>query len=382
LNKILIIYYSFLASLLPPAVNCGLLFSYALLGASFSSVAAVHSPSSNDTKQEYNSHLNCTKYLNNAYQPLYTCNLASEAAILACCSLVLTIVNIICIIIMALFILRIKEVVPLHQPNKDIANFFHHDVKVARDYNKTIHEGDLETNNLTTLTNQRSNLAQSIVNRWKTFKSVTSRDNQQQQDTGQLSSINSNEESRRKLLRLKTFAKDYDLDVFDKNDYDLLNAESREKVRLLINDLIDMCQEIPPVFTNLFHLQPCPTSTDKEHMSFYEEIIELLPPKWYQLFVREQQRRQITSLSSSINRTYSLRVPSLNTYKKSISESNDNRSLKQKDKGHIHRQSSVPESNLQSTRIQQDIEIPVQGTRFRIARPSTITQTCLEMNEE
>ena len=214
---------------------------------------------------------------------------------------------------MALFILRIKEVVPLHQPNKDIANFFHHDVKVARDYNRTIHEGDLETNNLPTLTNQRSNLAQSIINRWKTFKSVTSQDNQQLQDIGQLSSINSNEESRRKLLRLKTFAKDYDLDVFDKNDYDLLNAESREKVRLLINDLIDMCQEIPSVFINLFQLQPCPTqtSTDKEHMSFYEEIIELLPPKWYQLFVREQQRRQITSLSSSVNRTYSLRVPSL-----------------------------------------------------------------------
>ena len=39
--------------------------------------------------------------------------------------------------------------VPLHQPNKDITKFFHYDVKVARDYNKTIHEGDLETNNLT-----------------------------------------------------------------------------------------------------------------------------------------------------------------------------------------------------------------------------------------
>ncbi|CAF1431030.1 unnamed protein product, partial [Didymodactylos carnosus] len=36
------------ASLLPPAVNCGLLFAYALLGASFPSVAAIHSGTRND----------------------------------------------------------------------------------------------------------------------------------------------------------------------------------------------------------------------------------------------------------------------------------------------------------------------------------------------
>jgi hypothetical protein len=98
-------------------VNCGLLFAYALLGISFPNVAAVHPSSSNYTNQQSHSILNCTKYINNDYQSLYTCNLVSEAAILAACSLLLTIVNIICIIIMALFILRIKEVVPLHQSN-------------------------------------------------------------------------------------------------------------------------------------------------------------------------------------------------------------------------------------------------------------------------
>ncbi|CAF5170932.1 unnamed protein product, partial [Rotaria magnacalcarata] len=90
---------------------------------------------------------------------------------------------------MALFILRIKEVVPLHQPNKDISNFFHHDVRVARDYNKTIHEGNLETNNLVTLTIQQSQVAQSMVHRWKAFKSMSSYDNQQHQTNQQLSSI-------------------------------------------------------------------------------------------------------------------------------------------------------------------------------------------------
>jgi hypothetical protein len=386
----------FLASLLPPAVNCGLLFAYALLGASFSNVAAVHSPSLNHTQPEYRSISNCSAYINNDYHPLYTCDLATEASILGSCSLLLTIVNIICIIIMALFILRIKEVVPLHQPNKDIANFFHYDVKVARDYNKTIHEGDLEANNLATLTINRGNIAQSIVNRWKSFKSVTSHDNQQQQGTGELSSSASNDgeltdtESRRKLLHLKTFAKEYDLDVFDKHDYDLLNSDSREKVRLLVRDLVDICQEIPSVFVNLFQLQPCATqaATEKEQMSFYQEIIELLPPKWYQLFVREQQRREIKSLSSTFNRTYSLRAPRFDTYRKSMSETHAHdlyRSFKKqphKSERHILRQTSVPEPRACSPRVNQETEIPVKGTRFRIAKPSATTPQTSGINEE
>jgi hypothetical protein len=274
---------------------------------------------------------------------------------------------------MALFILRIKEVVPLHQPNKDITNFFHHDVKVARDYNKTIREDDLEANNSTTLPVNRNNLTHSIVKRWKTFKSITSHDNQQHQDPGPSLSINNDDtESRRKLLRLKTFAKEYDLDVFDKHDYDLLNSNSRNKVRLLVSDLVDIYQEIPPTFAGLFHLQPCntQTSTNKDHKSFYEEIIEILPPKWYQLFVREQKRRQIMSWSSSFNRTYSLRLN-----KKPFTESNENNlnqplnKLNQKNRRrHFQRRSSVPPTGSYSLSSHQDTEIPIEGNRFRMAK--------------
>ncbi|CAF0763726.1 unnamed protein product [Rotaria sordida] len=366
------------ASLLPPAVNCGLLFAYALLGISFSNIAAAHSSSLNNTKKEYYSNLNCKTYINNDYQPLYTCNLVREAAALAGCSLLLTIINIICIIIMALFILRIKEVVPLHQPNKDIANFFHHDVKVARDYNKINYEDNLETDNLSTLTIQQSQLAQSIMNRWKKFKSITSHNNQQHQEIQQSSSIendlelnntknnnnnnnnnnilNIDTESCRKLFRLRTFAKEYDLDIFDKNDYDLLNSNSREKVRLLINDLIDIYQDIPTVFIDLFRLQPCnvQTSTDKEHMSFYQEIIELLPPKWYQLFVREQERRRMISWLSPLNRTNSLRVPQLTAFRKSISEFNkSSKNERQKMRVQFQRRTSLPETSFRLSEINE-----------------------------
>ena len=239
----------------------------------------------------------------------------------------------------------------------------------------------------------RSNLTQSIVNHWKTFKSLTSQDSQRHTETGQSSTINTdaeltdtktnNIESRRKLFHLKTFAKEYNLDVFDKHDYDLFTSDSREKVRLLVNDLVDMCQEeIPTVFVDIFHLQPCgtQTSTDKEHQSFYQEIIELLPPKWYELFVRQQHQRQIMSWSSSFNQTYSLRAPRLSTLRKSISESNENnhsqsvRKPCERNKVHFRRQSSVPEASLYSLSINQETETPIEGTRFRIARPSTTTE--------
>jgi len=296
---------------------------------------------------------------------------------------------------MALIILRIKEVVPLHQPNKNITNFFHYDVKVARDYNKTIQEGDFNATNLTTTSlNRRNHLAQSIVNRWKTFKPSTS---QQQQQSIQSPSttinidlesanhinnlISNNAESRRKLFRLKTFAKEYDLDIFNKNDYDLTSSGSREKVCLLVSDLIDMCQEIPSVFIDLYRLQPSGTpvsSTDKEHLEFYQEIIEILPPKWYQLFRYERQRRRIP-WPLTFDRSYSMRSPPLETYNHSILESNDHNrheSLKnQNKKGRIHfsRQSSVPESKCPSITIHDETDIPIEGTRFRIAKPTTTT---------
>lgn len=276
----------FLASLLPPAVNCGLLFAYSLLGVIFSNVAATSSLSSNQSTS-----LNCThKYINNDYEPFYTCHLEREAAILGSCSLLLTIVNILCIIIMGLFILRIKEVVPLHQTNKDIANFFHYDVKVARDYNKTVHENDTESTSMF----HRNRLAQSLVKRWKT----TNNDIELANDENHNNTLNIDTESHRKLLCLKTFATEYNLDVFDKHDYNLLTVDSQEKVDALVNDLLDVCQEQDStVLAELSHLQPSgssQTSTDREKHSFYQEIIGFLPPKWYELFLRIQKQRQMT----------------------------------------------------------------------------------------
>lgn len=74
--------------------------------------------------------LNCTKFVGNDYLPIYSCHMASEAGLLGICSFVLTMTNILCIIselnlheaqpptrvsslVMAMVILRVKEVVPI-----------------------------------------------------------------------------------------------------------------------------------------------------------------------------------------------------------------------------------------------------------------------------
>ena len=332
--------------------------------------------------------MDCVPYVNNDYVPLYTCNLILETAILALCSLLLTIVNILCIIIMALFILRIKEVVPLYHSDKDVANFFRHDVKVARDYNKTIHEGDLNTAAVAA----SHHLAQSIVNRWQTFKSTTSHNAQQPPEppaapplftTTDLESaiyrsngLSQDMEARRKLFRLKTFAKEYDLDVFHDDDYNLSASNSRDKVRLLVSDLIDICQEIPAVFIDLYRLQPSSTQTssDREHLSFYQEIIELLPPKWYQLFIYERQRRHRTAHPLKFDRSYPMRSHPLGPCKslatESVDDDDDRRASSQQHRVRFQRQSSVPEPNLSSTNVNQTIEVPLKGTRFRVVEPA------------
>ena len=375
-------------------MNSGLLFAYAVLSTSVSNIASVQSSPFNVTYEAKTLTIGCPKYNDNDYLPLYRCDLATEAAILAACSLLLTIVNILCIIVMALIILRIKEVVPLHQPNKEISNFFHYDVKVARDYNKTIREGELDP---TAATMQRNQLAQSIINQWKRLTFAPSNNRETPVDAGQPrvapndadrstndgnSILNVDFESRRKLFRLMTFAKEYDLDLLAKHDYELFTWESQEKVRLLVSDLLDMSDEISTVCVDLSRLQPgaTRTSTDEECRLFYRELIQSLPPKWYQLFTQEQQRRQPVSWSSTFNRSYSVRTSRFASTNESLDQCNENsqtrltKKVNPKPRETITRQISLPETRLYASTTDHRIGVPVEGTRFRIAKPPSTTR--------
>ncbi|KAL3869085.1 hypothetical protein ACJMK2_041811 [Sinanodonta woodiana] len=129
------------ASLLPPAVNAGMLWAFSILA------AAVPFPISNTTT--------CLPFVNNAYEPIYSCNMSYEAALLGLVSLCLTILNIICILIMGVVVLKIKEVAP-HTADTETTNaFWKEDIMVAREYYAT-RKGVTSTN-----------LGQQFLNEWK-----------------------------------------------------------------------------------------------------------------------------------------------------------------------------------------------------------------------
>ncbi|CAF3434935.1 unnamed protein product [Rotaria sp. Silwood2] len=217
-----------------------------------------------------------------------------EAIILGGCSLLLTAINIVCIISMALIILRIKEVVPLHQDNEDITEFFHHDVKLARDYNKIIHDTESITgaNHLATPRFSVSNLNKSISSFLKSRRTnPTHPDKRLSSHTDLPSHIDSSTFA--DLNDLQMLAKDFNLDIFNATDRQLTAPDSEVKVLCLVNDLLDMCEENPPSFADFYRFQPygVQKSAQEEQISFYESIIKHLPPKWHDLFDVELQRR-------------------------------------------------------------------------------------------
>jgi len=210
---------------------------------------------------------------------------------------------------MALIIFRIKEVVPLHQENDDIAEFFHHDVKIARDYNKTIQENESNTSaTLATSKLNTSDLGKSIVNHWK---GLILHANDQNQRSSAVVQTNSSIDSTGfgNLSELQMLAKDFDLNILNSDDREMTTPENEEKVLCLVNNLLDMYEESPPTLVDFCHYQSydAQTSARKEHILFYENVIEHLPPKWYDLLVRERRRRSHT-VYSGIRRSNSCSV--------------------------------------------------------------------------
>ncbi|CAB4009003.1 PREDICTED: uncharacterized protein LOC105336466 isoform X2, partial [Paramuricea clavata] len=125
------------ASLLPPAVNSGMLWAYSI-------ISAIKPPELLDSGEFKTSTLKCPPFKNNSYMPTYSCDMGKEAAIMATISLVLTVVNIICILITATVVLKIKEVAPQASSSNATQTFWTKDIKVAREAYETV-KGDQAT---------------------------------------------------------------------------------------------------------------------------------------------------------------------------------------------------------------------------------------------
>lgn len=110
------------ASLLPPAVNTGLLWSY----------SCVHLISNLFQLSKFNQFVSNTQYSDNQ---------SVELLILGTISLCMTLTNVLCVFIVGKVIIRIKiEVAPVLSDEE--RQFWKHDVPIAREYNKTLHAED------------------------------------------------------------------------------------------------------------------------------------------------------------------------------------------------------------------------------------------------
>ncbi|PSN29722.1 hypothetical protein C0J52_24856 [Blattella germanica] len=111
------------ASLMPPAVNAGLLWALSFM----------------DWLRPGRMQLENEDFDPNdppTYTPVYSDTPAIELAVLGAVSLGLTFVNIVCIFISGILVLKIKEVAPRN--SRDEEQFWKHDIKLARDYNRTL----------------------------------------------------------------------------------------------------------------------------------------------------------------------------------------------------------------------------------------------------
>lgn len=69
-------------------------------------------------------------------EPTYSENQALELLSLGGISLCVTLTNVLCVYVMGYIFLKVKEVAPVS--SADQRQFWKHDIKIARDYNKTI----------------------------------------------------------------------------------------------------------------------------------------------------------------------------------------------------------------------------------------------------
>ncbi|KAK8773685.1 hypothetical protein V5799_011784 [Amblyomma americanum] len=123
------------ASLLPPIINSGILWSLSLVKV-FKSLSQdpIQVNTTGGTVMVPPAFIAPRNYI-----PYYfdEYNMHKECAVLGVISFCLTVINILCIILSGILVLKIKEIAPA-KSLQGTKRFWKYDIKVARDYNKTV----------------------------------------------------------------------------------------------------------------------------------------------------------------------------------------------------------------------------------------------------
>ncbi|XP_059618202.1 uncharacterized protein LOC132262798 isoform X2 [Phlebotomus argentipes] len=112
------------ASLLPPVVNCGLFWALACIWLIYDDVKMPHLKGEPYTG-------------NSSYVPIYTDYIPTEFFVNGIVSCLLTVVNVICIFITAIIVLKIKEVASPYTSSPDLRRFWETDIRTVRKTNRS-----------------------------------------------------------------------------------------------------------------------------------------------------------------------------------------------------------------------------------------------------
>ncbi|XP_022704303.1 uncharacterized protein LOC111269159 [Varroa jacobsoni] len=152
------------ASLLPPSINCGTLWSLALMKvfkAAFQEPiqVLVENPR---TKEMFNTTTYSAYLAHDGFKAYYfdNANMHKECAVMAINSFCLTLVNILCIIVAGSLFLKIKEIAP-EKSLPDTDRFWKHDIKVAREYNRR-----------NTTVGSSGDMAHTVLSEWATVAGI------------------------------------------------------------------------------------------------------------------------------------------------------------------------------------------------------------------
>ncbi|XP_012274266.1 uncharacterized protein LOC105696413 [Orussus abietinus] len=113
------------ASLLPPVVNCGLFWALGCIWLIYRPIKMPHIKGESYTD------------LNSSYVYVYTDYLPVEFFCNGIISACLTFINVMCIFITAIIVLKIKEVAAPYTSTPELRRFWEHDIRVVRDKNST-----------------------------------------------------------------------------------------------------------------------------------------------------------------------------------------------------------------------------------------------------
>ncbi|XP_049858801.1 uncharacterized protein LOC126353764 isoform X2 [Schistocerca gregaria] len=125
------------ASLLPPAVNCGIMWALACTVVNDKNYTVLVLQGEDPSQPNFTS----------GYEPIYyPDSKAKELSVMGIISLCLTLINICCIFICAILVLKVKEVAAPYTSSPDLRRFWEHDIRMARDVNRGTVDGANTTN--------------------------------------------------------------------------------------------------------------------------------------------------------------------------------------------------------------------------------------------